>query len=273
MNRFAKVVLTGALALSPIIGAVSVSAETAAPTDTLAVSSQLAVAAASADAKREKVVQTALSLKGQVQYVNWRNRQEAHAPYKTDCSGFTYLVYRLANVGVGLVNKDDDSQAKVGTKVAWGNFKKGDLIFFGNIGSSKSLSDVGHVGIYIGDGKMIHNANGSKDVVISDIYNSSYYKSRFSVARRVINDTQQSQPSPQPQPSTPQAKKQYVVTDHGWVGLKAAASLNSADMGRLQLGEKAELIKKANSYWYQVKVNGKTLYITTNSKYTKVITQ
>ncbi|MFK7697311.1 C40 family peptidase [Paenibacillus sp. HJGM_3] len=187
MNRFAKVVLTGALALSPIIGAVSVSAETAAPTDTVAASSQLAVAATSADAKRNKVVQTALSLQNKVQYVNWRNRQEAHAPYKTDCSGFTYLVYRLANVGVGLVNKDDDSQAKVGTKVAWGNFKKGDLIFFGNMGSSHSKSDVGHVGIYIGDGKMIHNLSSSRDVTITNIYKNSYYKSRFTVARRVIN--------------------------------------------------------------------------------------
>lgn len=85
--------------------------------------------------------------------------------------------------------------------------------------------------------------------------------------------TPKPQPTPSPQPSQPQAKKQYVVTQHGWVGLKASASLSSADVGRLQLGQKAELIKKANSYWYQIKWNGKTVYITTNSKYTKVITE
>ncbi|MFE5323123.1 C40 family peptidase [Paenibacillus sp. NPDC056579] len=146
---------------------------------------QQADAAMSVSAKRDKVVQTALKLKNQVQYVNWKQRQEAHAPYKTDCSGFTYLVYKLANIDVNLVNRDDDDQAKVGQKVAWGQFQKGDLIFTWN-SSSKNKSDVGHVGIYIGDGKMIHNANGKNDVVISNIYSGSYYKDRFVVARRVI---------------------------------------------------------------------------------------
>lgn len=189
MNRFTKIVLTGALALTPIIGAGSAFAAPANPVsgnDTVA-AADVSVEALSLDAKRNKVVQTALSLQNKVQYVNWRYRQEAHAPYKTDCSGFTFLVYRLANVGVGLVNKDDDSQAKVGQKVAWGNFKKGDLIFFGNMGASNSKSDVGHVGIYIGDGKMIHNISSSRDVVITNIYQNNYYKSRFTVARRVIN--------------------------------------------------------------------------------------
>lgn len=147
---------------------------------------QDAEAATSADAKRDKVVQTALSLQNKVSYVNWRNRQEAHAPYRTDCSGFTALVYKLSKVGVTLVNRDDDAQAKVGQKIGWGNFKKGDLIFFGKMGSSNSISDVGHVGIYIGNGKMIHNLSPSRDVTITNIYTNSYYKSRFTVARRVI---------------------------------------------------------------------------------------
>jgi cell wall-associated NlpC family hydrolase len=141
-------------------------------------------ASMSADAKRAKIVQTAMNLKGHVNYVSWQNRQEKKAPYATDCSGFTALVYKLANVGVTLVNRDDDDQAKVGTKVGYGNFKKGDLLFFWNSGS-KNHSDVGHVGIYIGDGKMIHNASPSADVIVSSV-NSSYYKTRFIVGRRVI---------------------------------------------------------------------------------------
>jgi hypothetical protein len=70
-----------------------------------------------------------------------------------------------------------------------------------------------------------------------------------------------------PPPST----KQYVVTKKGWVTLHKSALLASADVGRLQLGEKAELIKKVNDYWYQVKVNGKIVYITTSSTYTKIV--
>ncbi|KRE49030.1 C40 family peptidase [Paenibacillus sp. Soil522] len=134
--------------------------------------------------KRDKVVRTAISLTNKVEYVNWRYRQESYAPYRTDCSGFTYLAYRLANVGVRLVNKDDDDQARVGTRVAWGNFRKGDLVFFWLNSSNKS--NVGHVGIYIGNGKMIHNISSSRDVIISNIYTNSWYKNRFVVARRVI---------------------------------------------------------------------------------------
>ncbi|WP_282942675.1 C40 family peptidase [Paenibacillus sp. RC67] len=133
-------------------------------------------------ARQEKVVQMALSLQNQVKYVNWKNRQEDHAPYATDCSGFTYLAYRLADVGVLLINRAPIPQSTVGQKVEWGQFQKGDLIFTRN---STSGNEVGHVGIYIGDGKMIHNANSSSNVIISNI-NTSYYKDRFVVARRVI---------------------------------------------------------------------------------------
>ncbi|WP_064745660.1 C40 family peptidase [Paenibacillus sp. UNC451MF] len=78
--------------------------------------------------------------------------------------------------------------------------------------------------------------------------------------------------TPKPPAETPNTqKKQYVVTNNGWVSFKASASSSSATVGRLELGQKAELIKEANQYWYQVKWNGKTVYITTNSKYTKVV--
>lgn len=188
LNRFKMAVLTGVLAISPIIGASSGSAAPANPVsdnDTVPPAAVSVEALSPLDAKRNKVVQTALSLKGQVQYVHWTQRQENHAPYKTDCSGFTYLVYKQANIGVYLINKDDDSQATVGQKIEWGKFEKGDLIFFWN-GGSKNKNDVGHVGIYIGDGKMIHNANGKSDVILTNIYNNSSYKERFVVARRVI---------------------------------------------------------------------------------------
>lgn len=181
MNRLMKIVLTSALALSPVIG---VTGANAAPA-TASVSSTKA-STLSVQAKQDKVVKTALSLQNKVQYVPWTQRQEAHAPYKTDCSGFTALVYKLANIGVTLVDRDDDHQAQVGQKItSYKNLQKGDLIFFGNLGSSKSLKDVGHVGIYIGNGKMIHNLNSKYDVKITDI-NSSYYKNRFMFARRVI---------------------------------------------------------------------------------------
>lgn len=74
-------------------------------------------------------------------------------------------------------------------------------------------------------------------------------------------------------PSEQQTQKQYVVTRVGWVSLKELPKSGSATVGRLNLGEKAELIRKANSYWYEVKWQGKTVYITTNDHYTNVITE
>ncbi|HTG71288.1 MAG TPA: SH3 domain-containing protein, partial [Candidatus Udaeobacter sp.] len=72
---------------------------------TTSTSTPKSASSSSLEAKRNKVVQTALSLKNKVDYVHWTKRQETRAPYKTDCSGFTYLAYRLAKVGVLLVNK------------------------------------------------------------------------------------------------------------------------------------------------------------------------
>jgi len=85
-------------------------------------------------------------------------------------------------------------------------------------------------------------------------------------------------PQPKPDPKPPVEKpgnqqKKYIATKNGWVSLKASAKLSSDTVGRLELGQKAELVKQVNSYWYEVKWNGKTAYITTNSKYTKVVTE
>lgn len=63
----------------------------------------------------------------------------------------------------------------------------------------------------------------------------------------------------------------YVETNHGWVSYHSSAALKSPVLGRLQLGDKAQLVKKANAYWYEILWNGKDVYITTNSNYTHVV--
>jgi len=57
--------------------------------------------------------------------------------------------------------------------------KPGDLLFFSTYAKGPS-----HVGIYIGDGKMIH-ASTSKGIIISSI-DEPYWKKRFLFARRII---------------------------------------------------------------------------------------
>ena len=93
-----------------------------------------------------------------------------------DCSSLVQQVF--GEHGINLPRTALE-QSKVGTEVAKGELQKGDLLFFHTYASYPS-----HVGIYLGDGKMIHASSGSGKVAVSDI-NSDYFRSRFIGAKRV----------------------------------------------------------------------------------------
>ncbi|QAY65993.1 C40 family peptidase [Paenibacillus protaetiae] len=90
-----------------------------------------------------------------------------------DCSSFTQYVFK--QLGVKLP-RTSLAQSKVGKYVSKSNLQVGDLVFF--------YSPVHHVGIYIGNGKMI-NTYGSPGVTISSL-NSSTWKKNYKTARRVL---------------------------------------------------------------------------------------
>jgi len=72
-------------------------------------------------------------------------------PRGFDCSGLVQYVY--GQLGISLP-RTSQVQANVGTPVdSLNNAQSGDLIFFA--GSDGTASAPGHVGIYVGDGKMI----------------------------------------------------------------------------------------------------------------------
>jgi peptidoglycan DL-endopeptidase CwlO len=104
------------------------------------------VAAASSGAART-AVSTALAQQGEP-YV-WG----AAGPGSFDCSGLVQYAYRAA--GVSLPHSSS-GQASMGRAVSRSQLQPGDLIAF--------YSPVSHIGIYIGDGKMVH-APTSGDVV------------------------------------------------------------------------------------------------------------
>jgi hypothetical protein len=95
-----------------------------------------------------------------------------------DCSGLTYSLY-LNNLGIKLP-RSSSSLVSAGTKVNKADLKPGDIILFNTNGKG-----ISHVGVYIGDGNMIHASSGKKKVVIEDI-NSKYYKARYVTARRIL---------------------------------------------------------------------------------------
>lgn len=77
-----------------------------------------------------------------------------------DCSGLVQRAF--ADVGVRLPRVAAD-QARVGTAVPdLAHARPGDLVAFG--------SPVDHIGIYVGDGKMLVAPRAGKDVMVQDVY-------------------------------------------------------------------------------------------------------
>ena len=91
----------------------------------------------------------------------------ATGPSTFDCSGFTQYVFRNA-AGVSLPRTTYD-QINVGTPVSYNDLQPGDLVF----------PHTGHVGIYVGNGQMIHAPSTGDVVKVSSVY-------KFYTARRVL---------------------------------------------------------------------------------------
>jgi len=98
-----------------------------------------------------------------------------------DCSGFVQKIF--AKFGVHLPRSSRE-QIKVGmlvtNKFDWAKLRIGDVLFFRR---SPSSGQIGHTGIYIGDGKMIHAARRDRSVTISSL-EKPYYKKTFVAAKR-----------------------------------------------------------------------------------------
>lgn len=97
-----------------------------------------------------------------------------------DCSGFTSYVYKHFGYNIA---RTSGGQAKNGVKVEKKDLKPGDLVIYKNT----SLTKIGHVGIYIGDNKMIHASTEKVGVVITDINSKGHkYPERYVMGRRII---------------------------------------------------------------------------------------
>ncbi|UZI29235.1 C40 family peptidase [Streptomyces sp. VB1] len=90
----------------------------------------------------------------------------ASGPSSYDCSGLTQAAWREAGVTLPRTTWD---QVKVGTRVATSDLIPGDLVFF--------YDDISHVGIYKGDGMMIHAPKPGANVREESIYSMPIYGS------------------------------------------------------------------------------------------------
>jgi cell wall-associated NlpC family hydrolase len=93
-----------------------------------------------------------------------------------DCSSFVQQVFREMEISLPRTARE---QFDVGNRVAVGDLQKGDLVFFRTYAPYPS-----HVGIYLGNNRMIHASSRDRRVVISSM-NTPYYRSRFIGAKRI----------------------------------------------------------------------------------------
>ncbi|WEG17743.1 NlpC/P60 family protein [Alkalihalophilus pseudofirmus] len=98
-----------------------------------------------------------------------------------DCSGFTHTIYKAHGI---TIPRDSSIQAQHGTFVEREDLQKGDLVFFAR---NNGTGAVHHVGMYIGEGKMIHSPNTASTVEIVVIDESSYASSYHSGRRYLDN--------------------------------------------------------------------------------------
>lgn len=112
-----------------------------------------------------------------MQYMGVRYRSGGSSPNGFDCSGFTMYLY--GQLGYSLPHTATGQYKNCGTYVAKEDLQPGDLVFF-----SDSSHAIGHVGIYIGGGEIIH-ARSSTGCVTTNSLSMSYYVNRYVGAKRI----------------------------------------------------------------------------------------
>src|SRR5690606_10600936 len=95
----------------------------------------------------------------------------ANGPDVWDCSSLVQAAWREAGLSLPRTTYD---RINAGTSVSYDNLQPGDLVFF--------YGGPSHVGMYVGDGKMVHASNPSKPV--AEVQMSPYWSGQFTGAIR-----------------------------------------------------------------------------------------
>lgn len=87
-----------------------------------------------------------------------------------DCSGFSYSMCKANGY---IIPRDAHDQASAGKRVELEEIEPGDLLYFAY---EEGKGDIHHVGIYYGDGKLLHSPNIGKGIEVIELKGTIYEK-------------------------------------------------------------------------------------------------
>lgn len=165
----------------------------------------------------------------------------ASGPDSFDCGGLVKYVYKQAvntELPMGTIN-----QEKYGTEISLNSLLPGDLLFYGDRGNTY------HVGIYIGNGQMIHAPKPGETVTVVNI---QYFYPNF--ARRLLSTEE-----PAVQKTFTEVKKTVMVNEENksidtlpW-GMKGYVKVSSSSSYK---GKVVTITQDSGSYGYSPELKG-----------------
>jgi len=105
------------------------------------------------------------------------------APKAFDCSSYTQYVFGNVGIQIPRVSRD---QAEKGNSISVSQLKAGDLMFF-TMNDTYTDGRVAHVGIYMGDGQMIHASTSKGVMITTNVLQNPYWSKNYLFSKRLIS--------------------------------------------------------------------------------------
>lgn len=146
----------------------------------------------------------------------------AEGPDRYDCSGLMWASYRSTGRTLPRVSRDQ-YQGTIGTTVSRYALLPGDLLFFSS--DPYNAATIHHVGMYLGNGRMVHSPTTGDVVKISTVWWSHFYAATRVYQAVEVPGTSTASPSPSHSPSpSPSGSRSTLPSSTASASASASAS-------------------------------------------------
>jgi cell wall-associated NlpC family hydrolase len=150
------------------------------------------------DAWQRRILTVAFSKVG-MPYIWGGTSDRAEAPFGVrsrggyDCSGFVWRVYKLqrypgeralASTLRGRTTYEMSVEVPPSQRIGFAKLQPADVIFFGDRGPRSTSAEVGHMGIYVGNGWFVHSSDHG--VTLAPL--TGWYRQSFAWGRRPLRE-------------------------------------------------------------------------------------